>query len=135
MQGNGGRAGVDPLPLANGSAAGGSGPGPSSSSTATSGPAVRPLQRCQLESRHWRILGPGGELVNEVSGEGVIGEYPALEAGGREFPYQSCTHQAERLGFMEGGFAFVEGSLARPEGPAFTAVCPRFELRVPDFIY
>jgi uncharacterized protein affecting Mg2+/Co2+ transport len=93
------------------------------------------LRRCQLESRHWRILGPGGEPANEVSGEGVIGEHPALEAGGEEFAYQSCTHQAERLGFMEGGFTFVEGSLARPEGPAFVAECPRFELRVPDFIY
>lgn len=93
------------------------------------------LQRCQLESRAWRILSEGGDLVNEVEGEGVVGQYPLLEAGGPEFVYQSCTHQAERLGFMEGGFAFVEGTIARPEGPTFTAACPRFELRVPDFIY
>ncbi|KAI8464656.1 MAG: hypothetical protein J3K34DRAFT_461813 [Monoraphidium minutum] len=94
-----------------------------------------PLRRCQLDRRSWRILSDGGELVNEVEGEGVVGQYPSLTAGGPEFSYQSCTHQAERLGFMEGGFAFVEGALARPEGPPFTAVCPRFELRVPDYIY
>lgn len=98
-------------------------------------PPAALLRRCQLESRHWRILSEEGDLSNEVSGEGVIGQYPLLEAGGPEYVYQSCTHQAERLGFMEGSFSFVEGSLARPEGPTFTAVCPRFELRVPEFIF
>jgi uncharacterized protein affecting Mg2+/Co2+ transport len=70
-----------------------------------------------------------------VAGEGVVGQYPQLEAGGPEYVYQSCTHQAEQSGFMEGGFVFVEGTLARPEGSSFTAVCPRFELRVPEYIF
>ena len=115
-------------------AAAAAGPSSSSGSDGAARPAAV-LRRCQLESRHWRILDAGAALASEVSGEGVVGEFPLLEAGGAEFDYQSCTHQAERLGFMEGRFRFVEGSLARPEGAAFDAACPRFELRVPDFIY
>lgn len=93
------------------------------------------LARVQLESRHWRILDAGGALVKDIRGEGVVGEFPLLQAGGPEFAYASCTHQEEPSGAMEGAFRFVEGSLAVHTGRAIDAVCPRFELRVPDYIY
>lgn len=46
----------------------------------------RPLDRVQLLSRHWKIWGPPfaegkRALMQEVNGEGVIGDYPVLEAG------------------------------------------------------
>ena len=122
-----------------GSGGGGNGGGSSGSGVLHGGangpPGFAPVRRVQLESRAWRILSAAGEVLNEVVGEGVIGEYPRLEAGDSEFVYQSCTHQAERLGFMEGSFKFVEGLLEQPQGSIIHAVCPRFELRVPDFLY
>ena len=47
--------------------------------------------------------------------------------------YQSCIDKNEE-GSMEGEFTCVEGTLAR-QGPEFNAVCPRFHLRIPDYIY
>lgn len=51
------------------------------------------------------------------------------------FEYQSCTHQQEPEGFMEGHFRFVEGSLAQPTGPEFDVQCPKFTLCVPEYIF
>ncbi|PNH06710.1 F-box protein [Tetrabaena socialis] len=70
-----------------------------------------------------------------VRGDGVIGKYPVLQAGGPEFSYCSCTHQAAARGSMEGEFRFVEGTMERPAGGAFEAACPRFSLEVPPYIY
>lgn len=36
---------------------------------------------------------------------------PSSSAGAADFVYQSCTHQREPAGSMEGSFAFVEGTL------------------------
>ncbi len=43
-------------------------------------------------------------------------------AGEPDFVYQSCTHQREREGSMEGDFCFVEGTIARPGGADFTVM-------------
>lgn len=42
--------------------------------------------------------------VPYCAGEGVIGQYPILEPGGKEFVYQSCTHQTGVSSSMEGEF-------------------------------
>ncbi|KAG2435460.1 hypothetical protein HYH02_011960 [Chlamydomonas schloesseri] len=97
--------------------------------------AAQCLSRCQLSTRHWRIRDERGEVADEVRGEGVIGKHPLLEAGGAEFAYCSCTHQAAPQGSMEGEFRFVEGSLERQLGAGFDVVCPRFDLQVPPFIF
>lgn len=39
--------------------------------------------------------------------------------GGTPFVYQSCTHQQQPRGSMEGFFKFVEGTARHPTGPAF----------------
>ncbi|KAL4458786.1 hypothetical protein ABPG75_013651 [Micractinium tetrahymenae] len=93
-----------------------------------------PLESVQLRSRYWRIRDAAGQVVNEVRGEAVVGHYPLLRPGEGEFAYQSCTHQREPAGSMEGSFRFVEGSLQAP-GREFDAVCAPFRLDVPDFIF
>jgi hypothetical protein len=36
---------------------------------------------------------------------------------------------------MEGDFEFVEGTLQNPVGEPFAALCPRFLLAHPDYVY
>ena len=43
----------------------------------------------------------------------------AVFAGGTPFVYQSCTHQPQSKGSMEGFFRFVEGTTSAPTGPKF----------------
>lgn len=43
----------------------------------------------------------------------------AFFAGCAPFVYQSCTHQQQPKGSMEGFFRFVEGTTKHPTGPAF----------------
>ena len=105
-----------------------------------------PLLRAQLKSRVWKICVtepvPGGDPFSpkredRVEGEGVIGEYPILEAGGPPFEYQSCVereHDEESI-VMSGEFAFVEGTLSRPAGEQFVAECPGFLLENENFYF
>ena len=107
-----------------------------------------PMLRAQLKSRLWVIRAyartdgedpSGGEPTREdrVSGEGVIGEFPILEAGAPPFEYQSCVerwHDGESIE-MSGGFTFVEGTLNRPAGDEFFAECPAFTLENANFYF
>ena len=43
--------------------------------------AAHPVEQVQLRSRHWRIFDAAGELVDEIQGEGVVGQHPTLMAG------------------------------------------------------
>ncbi len=74
-----------------------------------------------LRTRHWRIHDPvGGDSV--VEGDGVIGEQPHLLPG-EVHEYRSfCVLKAPQ-GWMEGNYRFV-----RPDGSAFRALIPRFDL-------
>jgi F-box protein 3 len=83
------------------------------------------------------VLDADGALVDEVSGDGVVGLFPLLMAGGAEVSYQSCTvvTPPARRGAMEGSFEFVEGSLAAQTGPRFRVACPRMQFEVPDYCY
>lgn len=40
-----------------------------------------PLLSAQLQSRHWVIRGARGEVLDNIRGDGVVGEYPELQAG------------------------------------------------------
>jgi hypothetical protein len=42
----------------------------------------RPVASMQLRSRHWRVFDQAGELVDEIQGDGVVGQQPILRAGG-----------------------------------------------------
>mmetsp|Transcript_7207 Transcript_7207/g.15734 ORF Transcript_7207/g.15734 Transcript_7207/m.15734 type:complete len:446 (+) Transcript_7207:122-1459(+) len=101
---------------------------------ATAGPP-RVLDSCQLMTRHWIIRNAEGEEIDEVRGEAVVGKFPLLRPGEPEFVYQSCTNQQAARGYMEGDFTFVEGNIAKPTGPEWDVVCPRFVLEVPNFIF
>ena len=92
-------------------------------------PLSRVMRTAQLQNRHW-IITDGEGRTSEVRGDGVVGMYPLLTAGGPEFMYQSMTfHQGRREGSMRGSFGFKPDT-----GPPFQAVCSPFPLRFPDFL-
>ncbi|AQK49553.1 F-box protein SKIP16-like [Zea mays] len=89
---------------------------------------------CQLCSRHWTIRSCD-RVVSDVSGGGVIGEYPLLLPGEDEFVYESCTPLPQVPGSVEGSFSFVPGKLSRPEGKPFEVMVAPFPLDVPEYIF
>jgi ApaG protein len=77
--------------------------------------------RITLRRRHWSIVdADGGE--QRVDGEGVVGEQPTLEPGGR-FEYQSYAALTTAWGTMEGSFTFE-----RDDRSEFDASVARFFL-------
>ncbi|MDB5429288.1 MAG: Co2+/Mg2+ efflux protein ApaG [Caulobacter sp.] len=78
----------------------------------------------QLVSRHW-IITDAANVVEEVKGEGVVGEQPTLLA--REaFRYTSGCALSTASGTMRGTFQMLtEG------GVAFEAEIPEFSLHLP----
>lgn len=94
-----------------------------------------PFRSVQLLDRAWKIRNSAGAVESEVHGEAVVGQYPLLEHGGEEFTYQSCTHQREPQGSMEGEFTFIEGSIENPGARQVKARCPVFQLTMPDVVF
>ena len=78
----------------------------------------------RLLFRHWRIHDSVGDDT-EVDGEGVIGEQPHIEPGGRH-DYRSYCVLRSPVGYMEGYYTF-----ARPDGETFRVEVPRFHLEAP----
>ncbi len=78
--------------------------------------------KVQLLRRHWFITNGNGD-VQEVEGEGVIGQQPVIPAGG--------IHEYSSFSVLE----TFEGSMAgtylmeRPRGEQFSVTIPRFVLR------
>ncbi|KAM7277972.1 hypothetical protein ACFE04_005106 [Oxalis oulophora] len=89
---------------------------------------------CQLQRRHW-IIRSNDVIVSEVNAEAVIGQYPLLQPGEKEFIYQSCTPLASSSGSVEGSFTFIPGKLASPKGGPFEVEVGRFPLQRPDYIF
>jgi F-box protein 3 len=102
---------------------------------ATNSIEENPFQSVQLLDRAWTIRNAAGAVESEVRGEAVVGQYPLLEQDGEEFTYQSCTHQREPQGSMQGEFTFVEGSLKTPGARQVKAQCPVFQLTMPDVVF
>ena len=73
----------------------------------------------QLLTRHWSITDSGGN-VQEVRGDGVVGEQPVLQPGGR-FEYTSGTPLPTPSGIMVGTYQME------------TETGERFEVGVPAF--
>lgn len=85
-------------------------------------------ETCQLVSRHW-IIRDGTGHIEEVEGDGVVGEQPVLEPGD-QFEYTSGCPLPTPFGSMEGTYQMVtEG------GSHFDAEIARFELREPGAIH
>ncbi len=81
-------------------------------------------QTVQLRDRHWRITDALGQ-VDEVSGEGVVGEQPIL-APGEQFEYSSGCPLDTSSGMMVGQYRMV-----RQDGESFMVDIPAFSLDVP----
>lgn len=69
----------------------------------------------QLLSRQWRIT-DGNEHVQEVQGEGVVGEKPVIEPGA-SYEYTSGTVLATEVGSMEGRYRMVTGDELEFDAP------------------
>lgn len=121
------------------------------------------IKECQLVRRHWVMRNAEGAVEDVVDGEGVIGKFPILRAGGPSFSYESCTRTGWYGGSMEGHLEFVNGTMhheqlsaarelsraqAMPaasgsvnelghpaQGQTFNVAVGRFTMRRPDFIY
>ena len=76
-----------------------------------------------LRSRHWKITDARGRL-QEVKGEGVVGEQPTL-APGESFEYTSGVPLATPSGFMVGTY-----QMETTEGDRFDIAIPAFSLDV-----
>lgn len=78
-----------------------------------------------LRNRHWIITHADGG-VEEVIGEGVIGETPEL-APGKSYSYTSGALIPTPVGSMRGSYGFVTD-----DGHSFRANIPEFTLHTPD---
>ena len=82
----------------------------------------------QLLSRHW-IITDGAGKIQEVRGQGVIGEQPAL-APGEQFSYSSGSVLETPVGTMQGSYQMVAA-----DGHRFDAEIPAFVLAMPRVLH
>ena len=82
----------------------------------------------RLVSRHWLITDANGK-VQEVRGEGVVGEQPWLRPG-ESFGYTSGSVLETSLGTMEGSYAMVAD-----DGTHFEVPIAVFRLAVPRTLH
>jgi len=82
----------------------------------------------KLLNRHWLITDSNGK-IQEVRGEGVVGEQPYLKPG-EVFRYTSGTVLETPVGTMEGEYEMVDD-----DGHAFLAPVDRFSLSVPRVLH
>ena len=90
----------------------------------------------QLLSRHWVITDANNE-VQEVRGEGVIGEQPVIEPGS-SFRYTSGATLTTPVGCMEGCYFMVvrEPMEVNPRDlPTFEVPIPAFSLHTPTALH
>lgn len=78
----------------------------------------------RLLTRHW-IITDADEKIQEVQGDGVVGEQPYLSPGGT-YKYTSGTVIGTPLGMMGGSYQMRadDGTEFEAEIPAFTLAAP-----------
>ena len=81
----------------------------------------------QLMRRHWIITDSSGE-INEVKGDGVVGDKPVL-APDEEYEYTSGSHLKSPVGTMQGTY-----QMTSTDGEEFEVTIPCFTLAVPGKI-
>lgn len=81
----------------------------------------------QLLTRRWIITDAGGQ-VQEVAGDGVVGEQPTIRPG-EYHRYSSFSVLETPVGTMEGSYGMVDN-----EGGSFDASIPVFRLAVPGIL-
>ena len=82
----------------------------------------------KLLTRHWIINDANGN-VQEVHGEGVVGEQPYLRPG-ESFRYTSGTVIETPVGSMEGSYQMLS-----EDGTPFDADIPAFTLSLPNTLH
>jgi ApaG protein len=82
----------------------------------------------KLLSRHW-VITDSDNQIQEVRGEGVVGEQPRLSPGER-FEYTSGTVIGTPVGTMSGSYRMVAD-----DGTTFDAEIPRFTLSIPRTLH
>jgi ApaG protein len=82
----------------------------------------------QLISRHWIITDANGK-VQEVNGDGVVGEQPLLNPG-EEFRYSSGAVLETPVGAMQGLYRMEADG-----GISFDALIAPFTLAVPGLLH
>ena len=82
----------------------------------------------RLVSRHW-VITDANEKVQEVRGEGVVGEQPHLPPGA-SFQYTSGTMIETPVGSMRGSYQMIAD-----DGTEFDAEIPRFVLSMPRTLH
>jgi len=85
-------------------------------------------EAAQLLDRHWVITNTDGK-IQEVRGEGVVGEKPYLKPG-QSFRYTSGTLLETPVGSMHGSYGMVAA-----DGTHFKAEIPAFSLSVPKVLH
>ncbi|MBE9610726.1 Co2+/Mg2+ efflux protein ApaG [Chitinilyticum litopenaei] len=82
----------------------------------------------QLLTRHWIITDMHG-AVQEVRGDGVVGEQPRLQPG-QSFEYTSGVTLKTPAGTMQGSYGLVT-----MDGEAFSTPIPEFRLLLPRVLH
>ncbi len=82
----------------------------------------------RLLTRHWIITNANGH-VQEVRGEGVVGEQPHLQPG-EGFRYTSAAMIETPVGSMQGSYQMVAD-----DGFHFEAEIPAFSLSIPHTLH
>jgi len=82
----------------------------------------------QLISRHW-IITDSDNQVQEVRGQGVVGEQPFLRPQ-EKFEYTSGAAIATPVGTMRGSY-----QMRAEDGTAFDAPIPEFTLSMPRVLH
>lgn len=82
----------------------------------------------KLISRHWLITDGNGK-VEEVRGDGVVGQQPLIEAG-QSHTYSSGAVLASKVGTMQGSY-----QMFATDGKRFDAVIAPFRLAVPGALH
>ena len=81
-----------------------------------------------LLNRHWHITDDNNK-IEEVSGEGVIGQQPEILPG-KSFNYTSGAVLATKFGTMHGSYGMQTAS-----GEKFKALIPSFLLSLPHTVH
>lgn len=82
-------------------------------------------ETAQLLRRHWIITDAEGD-VQEVRGDGVVGEQPVIQPG-NSYEYTSYCDLKTNVGTMQGSYTMV-----RAGGETFDAQIAPFTLAVPN---
>jgi len=82
----------------------------------------------QLLRRHW-VITDANNKVQEVKGEGVVGEQPRLKPGER-YRYTSGTMLETPVGTMRGSYQMIAD-----DGVEFDADIPQFTLSMPRTLH